>query len=235
VIENRQTMANRYFTQGTFDFLAALAANNRREWFDEHKPDYEAMVRTPALNFISDIATDLAMISPHFLALPRKAGGALMRVNRDIRFGHDKRPFKTNIGIQFRHAAGKDVHAPGFYLHVEPGDCFVGAGLWRPDMRALGKIRDAIVDKGDDWLAVRDDQIFSQSFALVGDSLTNAPRGYAKDHPLLTDLRRKDFLALSPLTDAAVRAKRLYPNVVERFAQSAPFMRYLCTALELPF
>ena len=228
-------MANPYFTQDTFDFLSALAANNRREWFDEHKPDYEAKVRTPALNFIGDIATDLAMISPHFLALPRKAGGALMRVNRDIRFGHDKRPYKTNIGIQFRHEVGKDVHAPGFYLHIEPKDCFVGVGLWLPDADALGKIRDAIVDKGDAWVKVRDNKAFKKTFQLVGDSLTNAPRGYAKDHPLLQDLKRKDFIAISPLTDAAVRSKQFYTKVVEHYAMAAPFMRYLCKALELRF
>ena len=228
-------MAHRYFTQGTFDFLATLAANNRREWFDEHKPDYEAMVRTPALNFISDIATDLALISPHFLALPRKTGGALMRVNRDIRFGKDKRPFKTNSGIQFRHEVGKDVHAPGFYLHIEPNDCFIGVGLWRPDMRALSKIRDAMIDNGDAWLAARDNKIFCQKFTLVGDSLTHAPRGYAKDHPLLTDLKRKDFLALTRLTDAAIRAKSFYPKVIACYAQSIPFMRYLCQALDLRF
>jgi len=228
-------MANRYFTQDTFDFLSALAANNRREWFDEHKPDYEAVVRTPALNFISDIATDLALISPHFLALPRKVGGALMRVNRDIRFGRDKRPYKTNIGIQFRHEVGKDVHAPGFYLHIEPQDCFVGVGLWRPDANALGKIRDAIVDKGEAWVAARDDKIFNQKFTLAGDSLRNAPRGYAKDHALLHDIKRKDFIALAPLPDATIRSKNFYPKVVEHFAQAAPFMRYLCKALELRF
>lgn len=228
-------MANPYFTQGTFDFLTTLAANNRREWFDEHKPDYEAMVRTPALNFITDIATDLAMISPHFLALPRKAGGALMRVNRDIRFGHDKRPYKTNIGIQFRHEVGKNVHAPGFYLHIEPKDCFIGVGLWRPDANALGKIRDAIVDKSDAWIAVRDNKTFKKTFALVGDTLTNAPRGYAKDHPLLQDLKRKDFIAIAPLPDATVRSKHFYSKVVEHYALAAPFMRYLCKALELRF
>lgn len=228
-------MTNRYFTQGTFDFLDALAANNRREWFDVHKSDYEATVRTPALSFIGDIATDLERISPHFLALPRKAGGALMRVNRDIRFGADKRPFKTNIGIQFRHEVGKDVHAPGFYLHIEPKACFIGVGLWRPDAQSLGKIRDAIVERGDDWLAARDDVAFSRAFALEGDSLTNAPRGYAKDHPLLTDLKRKDFIALSPITDATVRSKHLYPKVIESYARSVPFMRFLCQALELRF
>jgi len=228
-------MANPYFTQGTFDFLTTLAANNRREWFDEHKPDYEAMVRTPALNFITDIATDLAMISPHFLALPRKAGGALMRVNRDIRFGHDKRPYKTNIGIQFRHEVGKNVHAPGFYLHIEPKDCFIGVGLWRPDANALGKIRDAIVDKSDAWIAVRDNKTFKKTFALVGDTLTNAPRGYAKDHPLLQDLKRKDFIAIAPLSDAAITAKNFYPKVLEHFAAATPYMRYLCKALDLRF
>lgn len=228
-------MTNRYFTQHTFDFLSALAANNRREWFDEHKPDYEATVRTPALNFIGDIATDLARISPHFLALPRKVGGALMRVNRDIRFGKDKRPYKTNIGIQFRHEVGKDVHAPGFYLHIEPQDCFIGVGLWRPDANALGKIRDAIVDQGDAWLKARDDELFRRKFDLAGDALANAPRGYAKDHPLLHDLKRKDFIAIAALTDAAVLAKSFYPRVVEHYAQAAPFMRYLCKALELRF
>ena len=228
-------MANRYFTQDTFGFLTALAANNRREWFDEHKSDYEAMVRTPALTFISDIAPDLAKISPHFLALPRKTGGALMRVNRDIRFGADKRPYKTNIGIQFRHEVGKDVHAPGFYLHIEPNDCFIGVGLWRPDGQALGKIRDAIVDRSDAWLAARDNTVFRRLFALAGDSLSNAPRGYGKDHPLLTDLKRKDFIAVSPLTNATARSKNLYPKVVDAYAQAAPFMRFLCHALDLRF
>jgi len=228
-------MANRYFTCDTFNFLSALAANNRREWFDEHKPDYEATVRMPALNFISDIATDLALISPHFLALPRKVGGALMRVNRDIRFGNDKRPYKTNIGIQFRHEVGKDVHAPGFYLHIEPNDCFVAVGLWRPDASALGKIRDGIVEQGEAWITARDDKTFNQKFSLAGAALTNAPRGYAKDHPLLPDLKRKDFIAIAQLRDADIISKNFYPKVVEHYAQAAPFMRYLCKALELRF
>jgi uncharacterized protein (TIGR02453 family) len=228
-------MAHPYFTQDTFDFLSALAANNRREWFEAHKPDYEASVRTPALNFIRDIAGDLAMISPHFLALPKKVGGALMRVNRDVRFGKDKRPYKTNIGIQFRHEVGKDVHAPGFYLHIEPQDCFLGVGLWRPDPLALGKIRDGIVDGGDAWLAARDDKNFRRKFELAGDALANAPRGYPKDHPALHDLKRKDFIAIAALPDAAIIAKSFYPKVVEHFAQSTPFMRYLCQALALRF
>ena len=124
-------MDNRYFSPATFGFLQRLAANNNRDWFLEHKAEYEARVRGPALRFIEDMADELAAISPHFLALPKKVGGSLMRVNRDIRFGHDKRPYKTNIGIQFRHEMGKDVHAPGFYLHIEKEDCFIGVEIGR--------------------------------------------------------------------------------------------------------
>ena len=85
------------------------------------------------------------------------------------------------------------------------------------------------------WVKVRDNKAFKKTFQLVGDSLTNAPRGYAKDHPLLQDLKRKDFIAIAPLTDAAVRSKQFYTKVVEHYAMAAPFMRYLCKALELRF
>ncbi len=228
-------MSDRYFTQKTFDFLSRLAANNSRDWFLENKPVYEGTIRIPALNFITDFANELAIISPHFTALPKKVGGSLMRVNRDIRFGKDKRPYKTNIGIQFRHEVGKDIHAPGFYLHIENGECFVGVGIWRPDSNTLGKIRDAIVDKSDAWIAVREDKNFNRHFVLEGGALKNAPRGYVKDHPLIEDLKRKDFIAIASLSEKEVTSKKLLSLVTERFSQATPLMRYLCKALELRF
>ncbi len=228
-------MANRYFTAQTFDFLAALCANNRRDWFLEHKQRYEEAVRQPALNFIDDMAGELAMISPHFVALPRKVGGSLIRINRDVRFGNDKRPYKTNIGIQFRHEQGKDIHAPGFYLHIERGECFIGAGIWRPDSRTLGRIRDAIVEKSDRWIASRDDEGFRNTFTLSGDTLKTYPRGYGKTHPLIADLRRKDFIAIAPLEESDITSPELLPLVASHFARATPLMRFLCQALELRF
>ncbi|MEO8333271.1 MAG: DUF2461 domain-containing protein [Gallionella sp.] len=228
-------MTDRYFTKQTLIFLSALAENNNREWFDAHHQDYEDVVRTPALAFISDMANEMPAISPHFRALPKKVGGSLMRIHRDIRFGKDKTPYKTNIGIQFRHVVGKDIHAPGYYLHIEPGGCFVGIGLWRPDADALFKIREAIVQNGDAWVAARDDKVFSKHFSLEGDALSNAPRGFAKDHPLAEDLKRKDFIGLAGLSEASVTSKNLRPQVVERFKQAAPYMRFLCNALELRY
>ena len=228
-------MATRYFTKRTLAFLTALADNNRRDWFDQHKSEYEDLVRTPALDFIADMAPGLERISPHFQALPRKMDGSLMRVHRDIRFSHNKQPFKTNIGIQFRHELGKDVHAPGYYFHVEPGHCFIAAGLWRPDSTALGKIRAAIVENSDAWIKARDTKAFCERFALAGESLSTAPRGYAKDHPLLADLRRKDFIGMAQLSDAEILSVKLPNQVAQSFDQATPFMRFMCEALGLQF
>ncbi|MHB1115379.1 DUF2461 domain-containing protein [Sideroxydans sp.] len=228
-------MSDRYFSKQTFAFLSALEQNNNREWFEKHQQEYEDLVRTPALDLISDMSDEMPAISRHFLAQPKKVGGSLMRVYRDTRFSRDKTPYKTNIGIQFRHELGKDIHAPGYYLHISPGECFVGVGLWHPDADALLKIREAIVKKPEAWLAARDDAAFSKQYELVGDALANAPRGFAKDHPQVSDLKRKDFIALANLTEATVTSAKLRPLVVEHYRQAAPLMRFLCQALELRF
>lgn len=228
-------MPSQYFNQDTLDFLSQLSTNNTRDWFNDNKPRYEQLVRTPALRFIEDIAPALQLISPRFQARPKKVGGSLMRVYRDTRFSKDKTPYKTNIGIQFRHDAGKDVHAPGYYLHIEPDNFFLGVGIWRPDSRTLGKIRDAIVEKPDKWLAARNDAEFTNRFTLSGESLKNAPRGIAKDHPLLEDLKHKDFIGICEWKKKAALSKNLLPNTIEHFERATPFMRFLCQALEVGF
>ena len=112
-----------------FDFMRELKANNERPWFEANKARYRAEVRDPMLDFIEAFAEPLAEISPHFRADPRPNGGSLFRIYRDTRFAKDKTPYKTNVGAHFRHEAGKDAHAPGFYLHLEPGMCFAGCGV----------------------------------------------------------------------------------------------------------
>jgi uncharacterized protein (TIGR02453 family) len=228
-------VADPYFSRKTFTFLNSLGKNNSREWFEGHKQDYEDLVRTPALDFIADMAEDMPSISKHFRAIPKKVGGSLMRVQRDTRFSRDKTPYKTNIGIQFRHEIGKDVHAPGFYVHIEPGECFIGIGLWRPEPDVLFKVRTAITQNGDAWVKARDDRNFIKHFTLEGESLANAPRGFAKDHPLVEDLKRKDFIGMAAITQAEVLSKNFRPLVAERFRQAAPFMRFLCEAMELQY
>lgn len=228
-------MSNRHFTPQSLSFLQLLAQNNNRDWFETNKAKYEEEVRTPALQFIADMADGLAQISPHFLALPRKVGGSLMRVHRDVRFGKDKRPYKTNIGIQFRHEQGKDVHAPGFYVHIEPQNCFIGVGIWRPDSTALGKIRDRLCEHETQWRAVIKEKTFTQFFELSGDSLVRPPYGYPKDHPLIEDIKRKDFIAIAAIPDAKAINPNFIKQVLTHFQASNDFMEFLCQALELRY
>jgi len=215
--------------------METLAANNNRDWFGDHKLDYEDKVRTPALSFIEAVGKQLPGFAPHFVADHRKMGGSLMRVYRDTRFGKDKTPYKTNIGIQFRHEAGKDVHAPGYYVHISAAECFVGVGIWRPPSDALLKIRTAIIEKSPDWSDVLENEQFNRWFALSGSSLKTAPRGFDKTHPLLNDLKRKDFIGISPLPPALVEQEDFNDIVCDYFTAGAPFMRFLCSALRLPF
>jgi len=228
-------MANPYFTKQGMTFLRKLAKNNDRDWFNEHKPVYETEVREPALQFIRDMADDLAVISPHFTAQAKKVGGSLMRIYRDVRFGYDKRPYKTNIGIQFRHELGKDVHTPGFYVHIEPGECFVGVGIWRPDSTALGKIRDHINEQSVQWLAAKKDKAFKKHFVLSGESLVRPPRGFTKDHPLLEDIKRKDFIAICHIDDDMALSGRFKSTVLSRFRAADNYIQFLSKALDLKY
>ena len=216
-------------------FLEDLRSNNERAWFTANRDRYEETVREPVRAFIRAMAPALAAISPHFRADDRKTGGSLMRIHRDTRFSRDKTPYKTNVGIQFRHALGRDVHAPGFYVHLEPASAFLGAGVWRPDSSALFMIRARIDEEPDTWREVRDDEAFRAAFRLGGESLKTMPRGFARDHALAEDLRRKDFIAIHelPLGDTLGPA---FPDLAAaRMRDSAGFMRFLCEALDVPF
>ncbi len=219
------------FTKSTLDFLDELAANNDRAWFEANKARYEERVREPALEFIAAMGPVLERFAPNFRAEPRKMGGSLMRVFRDTRFSRDKTPYKTNIGIQFGHALGKDVHAPGFYVHIATDECFFGVGCWHPEADALGRIRDLVAAKPERWFAARDDKKFAARWALAGDSLTRPPRGYVVDHPAIEDLKRKDFVALASLDFEKVVGPGLVKLAGTRFAAAAPFMGFLCDAL----
>lgn len=224
-----------YFTAETFRFLEELAENNRREWFASHRDRYDAAVKLPAQRFILAVGERLDDVSTHLRADPRPVGGSLFRIHRDVRFSKDKRPYKTATGIQFRHAAGRDAHAPGLYLHIEPGECFVGLGVWRPGRQALRQIRDAIVARPEAWVEARDHGPFRERFELGGESLVRGPRGFDLDHPLMDDIRRKDFVAVCPVPRDFVTS----PGVVDDFLALArrgrPLLSFLCRAVGAEF
>jgi uncharacterized protein (TIGR02453 family) len=192
-------------------------------------------VLAPSLAFIRAFGPRLKKISPFFVASDRRVGGSLLRVYKDTRFSGDKAPYKTNVGIQFRHQLGRDIHAPAFYVHIASGECFLAAGSWRPDSGTLAQIRQAIVDAPAPWRRASQDKRFRGLFELAGDALKTAPRGFTVDHPLIDDLRRKDFIAVRDLTEQDVLDARFLDHVADCFTAARPFMRFLCKAVKVPF
>jgi uncharacterized protein (TIGR02453 family) len=223
------------FGPGLFSFLTDLRANNNREWFAANKDRYEEQLLEPALAFIDAFAPRLEKISPHFRADARPSGGSLFRIYRDTRFAKDKSPYKTNLGIHFRHERAKDAHAPGYYLHIGPDEVFASGGIWHPATEAAAAIREAIVADPGRWRTATRTGAFAKKLSLGGDSLKRVPSWADPNHPFADDLKRKDFFASSRLAPSDVVA----PGFVDEYARlcqaAAPFMHFLCDSLAVSY
>jgi uncharacterized protein (TIGR02453 family) len=222
------------FRPATFAFLRDLRAHNDREWFQANKARYTEHVLEPALEFIRSFAPELKKISPRFQAVAKPVGGSLFRIYRDTRFSHDKTPYKTHVGIHFRHEAAKDAHAPVFYLHLEPGDCFVGAGIWRPDTATARQIRQAIVAKPHAWKRAVGGK-FAATYQLSGESYKRPPTGVDPDHELIDALKRKSFVGLAELQQRSVTSAGFVKEFAALCRSGALLTRFLCDALGEPF
>jgi uncharacterized protein (TIGR02453 family) len=219
-----------------FAFFRELADNNERPWFEANKQRFRDSVQAPMSAFIAAMAPRLSKISKHFVADPRPNGGSMFRIYRDVRFSRDKRPYKLHAACHFRHAAGKDVHAPGFYTHFAPDDVFFGGGMWMPPPDALARVRDAIVAKPSVWKAVKADKAFSAAFDSVeGEALSRPPRGYDGAHPLIEDIKKKSFFAMHRSSVKTAQSPSLPDEVAAAFRAAKPLMKFLCDAQGVPF
>ncbi len=151
----------------------------------------------------------------------------------------DKTPYKTNVGVQFRHEQGKDVHAPGFYLHLEPGACFAGVGMWRPEAKVARVIRERIYEHPDEWRRATRYKLFTSTWSMTtdddGDRLKRVPRDFDPDFEYADDLRLKTFIAVSKLTHKAVTSPDLGVELARRFKVGSNLNRFLSQAVGLPY
>jgi uncharacterized protein (TIGR02453 family) len=221
-----------HFTREFFDFFAELEENNERDWFNANKKRYEAHVKQPCLDFISDFAPLLEDLSPHYEAIPKAVGGSMFRIYRDVRFSKDKRPYKTAAGLMFKHVGGKHVVAPGFYLHMTAGEVAAGAGMWMPPNPVLAKIRTAIDQRSDEWGEIKA-ALTARGGRWHGadKALKRVPRGFDPDHVHGDDLKLKTVAVGIPMSESDA----LTDNFVERFAAACdellPFVRFLGQAV----
>ena len=212
-----------YFTPDLFDFLRQLKRRNNRDWFTRNKPRYEQVIRTPALQFIVAVTPGLAKLSRK---LPASAlRGSLFRIYRDVRFSSDKRPYKTHIGMQWTYAKTKDAHSPCYYLHFEPDGCFVAAGIWHPDNVSLNRIRQAIVANPPAWKRIR------RNLELGGDRLSRPPRGFDPAHPLIEDLKHKDYIASVDLSARQICSPKFIADFLTACRSMTPLVEFTWQAL----
>jgi uncharacterized protein (TIGR02453 family) len=224
-----------YFGPELFRFLKQLKKNNNREWFQANKERYEKDLRDPMLRFITDFAAPLRTISRHFRADPRPMGGSLFRIYRDTRFSSDKSPYKTAAAAHFRHEAASDVHAPGFYVHLGPGEVFVAVGLWHPDPETLSRVREAIVKDPAAWKRILSASPFKKTWTFWGESYKRPPAGVDPAHPFIEDLKRKDFVVVASFTEKDACTPGFLERVGEVFRSASPFARFLVKAQKLPY
>ncbi|MEM9496002.1 MAG: DUF2461 domain-containing protein [Pseudomonadota bacterium] len=219
-----------------FKFFREIRDNNNREWFMDNKTRFRDSVQEPLAAFVEAMAPRIRKISKHIVADPKLNGGSVFRIYKDVRFSKDKTPYKTHGAVQFRHANGKDAHAPGFYVHLDPEDVFYGGGVWGPPAPVLLQIREAVRDDSTAWKKATSSAAFKKRFGGVrGDQLKRPPRGFDADDPMIDDLKRKSFFAMAEAKPATAKKASFCDDVEAAIKDAKPMMAFLCRAAGAPF
>jgi len=215
----------------TLDFLTQLRANNTKDWFDEHRKQYDA-AKTDMLNLMADVLAGLERIDPAIAAAQLSPKSCLFRINRDVRFSADKSPYKSNFGAWFN-PGGKKLPSAGYYINIEPGNSFVAGGMYQPEPTVLATIRQEI----DYNLAGFDEMLAAPAFKKyydglsMGDALVRPPKGYDADNPAIAYLKLKSFTASHSLTDKDVLSDNLSETVLNACTGLQPLVAFLNKAL----
>ncbi|MEM1134532.1 MAG: DUF2461 domain-containing protein [Bacteroidota bacterium] len=214
--------------QKVLSFLNALQENNNKEWMDANKPDYQE-TRKVFMQFVTELIQKIALFDPAITGLLAK--DSVFRINRDIRFSKDKRPYKNNMGA-FMASGGKKTKGAGYYIHLQPGNCFLGGGIHMPAAPELAKIRQEIDYNADALIEIISDKTFKKTFGEIeGDRLKTSPKGYPKDHPHLDLLQLKSFTVFTKFPDKTVTKADFIDTVVKQFEVMYPFINFLNAAV----
>ena len=210
----------------TFTFLKDLAKHNDREWFAEHKHRYT----TAHEDVIALADTVLDKLSFHDEIETPTGKKAVMRIYRDVRFSKNKDPYKTNFGMSFKRAGA--LRRGGLYVHIQPGNCFVGGGFWGPERDDLKRLRDEIARDAAPLRAIIEDADFKRLFGeLEGEQLKTAPKGFDKAHPDIDLLRYKQFLLSKNFTDKEAKSKDFPAQIDDCFRGMRPFLDWASETL----
>lgn len=210
-------------------FLRELETNNHKEWMDANRSQYQ-QARADFQDLVGDLLRQMVELEPGMLTL--RPQDCIFRQNRDIRFSANKNPYKIHMAAYFA-VGGKKSDGPGYYLHIQPGESFLGGGIYWPSSEILKKIRQEIDYSGQELAAIVEQPLFKKRFGdIEGEKLKTSPRDYSKDHPYIEFLRMKSFIASLALSDKEVTAPNFAKKVMESFREMKPLNDFLSQAVE---
>ncbi len=212
--------------KSTLDFLKHLKNNNNKEWFDKNQNDYEN-AKGDFSTFINNLIKGAALFDASLDSLDGK--NCIFRINRDIRFGKDKSPYKINMGASIT-AGGKKISAAGYYFHCEPGNSFLAGGFYMPMPPQLAQIRQEIDYNFGNWKKIISDKKFKKYFpeGIEGaETLSRPPKGYDDNNPAIEYLKMKGFIVSHTLSDVELTDKTLLKKTLQYFEVMKPFIEFL--------
>lgn len=214
-----------HFSAETLEFLRGLKRNNRREWFNARREQYETHVREPMIAIIEQLAIDLRDFAPELVASPKIS---MYRIYRDTRFSENKTPYKTHVAAVFPCRGLPKHEGAGLYFHISPDEVWVGGGMYAPQTAQLQAVREHIAANVSQLRAIVESPGFRQAVgALDGERLQRVPRGFAKDHEAAEYLRYRQFLAGCELPPAMATSPKFYGTILNVFRHVAPLSRFL--------
>ncbi len=212
----------------SLSFLKELAAHNTKEWMDENKPWYQEC-RKEFIAFADEVILKMQAFEPAVEGLEGRK--CIFRINRDIRFSKDKSPYKTNFGLAISEG-GKSTDNPAYYFHLQPGENFIGGGIYMPQGEILKKIRQEVDYNPEELKKIVEQPEFKNLFGEIrGEKLKTAPKGYPKDHPNIEFLKLKSYTVMNQVSDSDVKSDSILDTVLKHFEMMKPFNDYLSVAV----
>jgi uncharacterized protein (TIGR02453 family) len=218
------------FSKNTLSFLTRLKRNNRREWFNARKDEYDAVVRQPMLAVLDRLAIDMRSVAPELHVSPK----SMYRIYRDIRFSENKQPYKTHVAASFWHRTLGKGGGAGMYFHISPDGVWVGGGMYAPEPPQLHRVREQIANNVQQFRSIVEAPSFKRALdgGLEGEQLQRVPRGFPRDHQAAPYLRYRQFLAGKEFPARFATSPKFYSGMLGVYRTIAPLIRFLNEPLQ---
>lgn len=214
---------NETISKDTLEFLKTLEQNNHRDWFNDHKTEFQ--------NIETHVKKVYNLVFENLKNHDDVDAFKMYRIYRDVRFSKDKTPYKTHFGGSFHRS--KPQLRGGYYLQIQPkNESFIAVGFWEPSPADLLRIRKEFEMEDQDIRAIMNDKAFKNIWGeFVGDEVKSAPKGFNKDHKAIDLIKKKQYIFIKTYTDEQVLSPDFLNDVNDSFKAIRPYLNYMSEVL----